>query len=165
MPMPMPIPAQLRHVRFACRASFGLPGSGAARFLAIALLALTAATGQIAIAQIAPGTTGIDNTGNAGNEMAACMNGKNQQAQQTCMTEVRNANAEKRAGKLGADVNLSTNAMKRCEVFQKADDQAACKARVLGEQNAQGGVAAGGVLRESETVVPAPAMGSPPVKP
>ena len=81
------------------------------------------------------------------------------------MIEVRNANAEKRAGKLGADADLSTNAMKRCEVFQKADDQAACKARVLGEQNAQGGVAAGGVLRESETAVPAPAIGGLPVKP
>ena len=81
------------------------------------------------------------------------------------MAEVRNANAEKRTGKIGADPDLSANAMKRCEVFQKADDQAACRTRVLGEQNAQGGVAAGGVLREAEIALPAPALGTLPAKP
>ena len=162
----LPTSALLRAFCFTGRvAPFGQPGSSAVRFLAIALLAVPAVTAQIAFAQIAPGTTGIDNTGNAGSEMAACMNGKSQQTQATCMTEVRNANSEKRAGKLGADVDLSANALKRCEVFQKADDMAACKARVLGEQNAQGGVAAGGVLRETETALPAPGMGSPPAKP
>ena len=135
------------------------------RLFSVALLALTAAASQLALAQIAPGTTGIDNTGNAGNEMAACTNGKTQQARDTCMNEVRNANSEKRAGKLGVDANLSTNAMKRCDVFQKADDQAACKARVSGEQNAQGGVAAGGVLRELEIAVPAPSVDAAPAKP
>lgn len=135
------------------------------RVLSIALLALTAATSPLAMAQIASGTTGIDNSGNAGNEMAACMNGKTQQARGTCMSEVRNANAEKRSGKLGVDANLASNAMKRCDVFQKADDQAACKARVLGEQNAQGGVAAGGVLRKSETTLPVPGIDTPPAKP
>lgn len=135
------------------------------RIFKIGLLALAGMTVQLASAQIASGTTGIDNTGNAGSEMAACMNGKTQQARDTCMTEVRNANREKRAGKLGVDANLSGNAIKRCDVFQKADDQAACKARVLGEQNAQGGVAAGGVLRETESVLPAPSMGTLPTKP
>ena len=142
-----------------------MPMFSPSRFLSFALLALATATSPLVIAQIAPGTTGIDNTGNAGNEMAACLNGKTQQARDTCMNEVRNASSEKRAGKLGADANLSSNAMKRCDVFQKADDQAACKARVLGEQNAQGGVAAGGVLRESQTAVPAAEMGSLPAKP
>ena len=159
------LPASLRFLHFAFQAPFRLLGTGAARFLAITLLVIMAAGAQIAFAQIAPGTTGIDNTGSAGNEMAACLNGKTQQTQETCMTEVRNANAEKRAGKLGADANLSTNAMKRCEVFQKADDLQACRARVLGEQNAQGGVAAGGVLRELETILPAAETGSLPAKP
>ena len=162
--MPLPMPASLRFACLARRAPFGLSG-GAVRCLAVALLTLTAATAQIALAQIAPGTTGIDNTGRANSEMAACRNGKTQQARETCMTEVRNANAEKRAGKLGTDTDLSANALKRCDVFQKADDQAACRARVLGEQNAQGGVAAGGVLREAETALPAPAPGSLPAKP
>lgn len=160
----MPMPAPLRFACLTRRAPFG-PSGGAARFLVIASLAMTAATAQIAFAQIAPGTTGIDNTGMASSEMAACRNGQTPQAQETCMTEARNANAEKRAGKLGADANLATNAMKRCEVFQKADDQAACRARVLGEQNAQGSIAAGGVLREAETALPVPALGSLPAKP
>ena len=160
----MSMPALLRFACFTRRAPFGLT-CGAARFLVTALLAMTAATAQIAFAQIAPGTTGIDNTGMANSEMAACRNGKTPQAQETCMTEARNANAEKRAGKLGTDTDLSANALKRCAVFQKPDDQAACRARILGEQNAQGGVAAGGVLREAETALPVPALGSLPAKP
>ena len=156
----------LAFLRFACftrRAPFELAG-GAARFLVTASLAMTAATTQIGFAQIAPGTTGIDNTGMASSEMTACRNGKTPQAQETCMTEARNANAEKRAGKLGSDANLSANAMKRCEVFQNAQDEAACRARVLDEQDAQGGIAAGGVLREAETVLPAPALGNLPAQ-
>lgn len=158
-----PLPAFMRFVRFACQAL--LPGRRAARLSALAWLATTAATAQFALAQIAPGTTGIDNSGRAGNEMAACMNGTTQQGRDTCIAEVRNAQAQKRAGQLGTDADLSANALKRCEVFQKADDLAACRARVLGEQNAQGGVAAGGVLREAETALPAPGPDSLPAKP
>ena len=47
------------------------------------------------------------------------------------------------------------NALRRCEVFKAAEDQSACRARVMGETEAQGSVAGGGVLRETETVVPA----------
>ena len=164
MPLPAPLSAPLHIACFARREAFRL-GSGTARFLAIASLAMTAATAPIALAQMAPGTTCIDNTGLTNSEMAACSNGQTPQARETCMTEARNANAEKRAGKLGGDTDLSANALKRCAVFQKAEDQAACRARVLGEQNAQGGVAAGGVLREAETALPAPAPGSLPAKP
>lgn len=163
--MRLPLPAALRFVRFACPAPFKPPGRRAARLSALALLAFMAAAAQLAGAQIAPGTTGIDSSGNAGSETAACMNGRTPQAQNTCLSEVRNANADKRAGKLGADANLPANALRRCEVFQKADDLAACRARVLGEQNAQGDVAGGGVLREAETALPAPGSASPAVKP
>lgn len=161
--MHTPEPSHL--FQFICQALGGLLGKGASRFLAIVLLAIMAASAQVAFAQIATGTTGIDNTGSAANEMAACLNGKSQQAGDACKTEVRNANAEKRAGKTSADVDLPANAMKRCEVFQKDDDRVACRARVLGEQNAQGGVAAGGVLRESQTAVPASELPGPTVKP
>ena len=71
------------------------------------------------------------------------------------MTEVKNANAAKRAGKLGTSGDFSANALRRCEVFKAAEDQSACRARVMGETEAQGSVAGGGVLRETETVVPA----------
>ena len=161
----MLLPNPSRFFQFISQAPAGLFGKGATRFLVIALLAIMAAGAQVAFAQISAGTTGIDNTGSAANEMAACLNGKSQQAGDACKTEVRNANAEKRAGKISADVDLPANAVKRCEVFQKDDDRAACRARVLGEQNAQGGVAAGGVLRESQTAVPADALPSPTVKP
>jgi hypothetical protein len=147
--------------RFLCFARRGGLDKAPAHFRLAALLAIaavTAMTAETAFAQIAAGTTGIDNTGNAQSEMATCNNGKTQQARDTCMTEVRNANGEKRAGKLGANGDFSANAMKRCDVFKDADDQAACKARVTGENKAQGGVAGGGVLRETQTVVPAAAQ-------
>lgn len=128
---------------------------GVAYFGFAALLAMTATTAQMASAQIASGTTGIDASGDAKSEMAACKSGKTQQARATCMTEVRNANAAKRAGKLGNYGDFSANALMRCEVFKSADDRSACKARVMNDANAQGSIAGGGVLRETETVVPA----------
>ena len=120
------------------------------------LAALLAMSGSIAAAQIANGTTGIDDTGNAKSEMAACTSGKSQQARATCMTEVRNANAAKRAGKLGTNSDYAANALKRCEVFKTSSDQAACKARVMNEKNGTGSVASGGILFEA--VVPVAAQ-------
>lgn len=112
-----------------------------------ALLAVTAT------AQIASGTTGIDATGNAASEMAACHNGNTQQSRQTCMTEVRNANAAKRAGKIdNAGGQFEANALQRCNVLQ-GEDKIACRARVTGYGSAQGSVAGGGVLTQIETVV------------
>lgn len=112
-----------------------------------ALLAVTAT------AQIAAGTTGIDATGNAASEMAACNNGTTQQSRQTCMTEVRNANAAKRAGKIdNAGGQFEANALQRCNVLQ-GEDKIACAARVTGYGSAQGSVAGGGVITQIETVV------------
>ena len=112
-----------------------------------ALLAVTAT------AQIASGTTGIDATGNAASEMAACNNGSTQQSRETCMTEVRNANAAKRAGKVdNAGDQFKSNALMRCNALQ-GEDKTACEARVLGYGNPQGSVAGGGVITEVETVV------------
>lgn len=105
-----------------------------------------------ATAQIASGTTGIDNTGNAASELAACNNGTTQQSRATCITEVRNANTAKRAGKVdNAGGQFSANAMARCDVLS-SDDKLACRARVAGYGNPQGSVAGGGVIREIETV-------------
>ena len=125
---------------------------GATCFGFVAVVALTAMA-QIASAQIASGTTGIDATGNASSEMAACNSGQTQQDRETCMKEVRNANAEKRAGKLdNAGGQFGANAAQRCGVLT-GEDKIACEARVLGIGNAQGSVAGGGVIREVETVV------------
>ena len=119
-----------------------------AAFCVTALLAVTAT------AQIASGTTGIDATGNAASEMAACNNGTSQESRETCITEVRNANAAKRAGKVdNANGQFEVNAMQRCNVLT-GDDKLACQARMAGGGTAQGSVAGGGVIREIEVVVP-----------
>jgi hypothetical protein len=123
---------------------------------AAALAALFfAASGAMtpAAAQIASGTTGIDTTGSAISEMVACNSGKSQQSRQTCITEVKNANAAKRAGKLdNSGSQFKKNALARCDVL-KGEDQIACQARVVGYGDAAGSVAGGGVIRQVETVV------------
>ena len=101
------------------------------------------------------GVAGLDASGNAKSEMAACNSGKTQQDRAACRKEVHNANAEKRAGQLGNGADYTANALKRCEVFKKSEDQAACRARIESQARIDGSVAGGGVLRETETVVPA----------
>lgn len=125
-------------------------GSLAKSICAFSFTALLAVT---ATAQIASGTTGIDATGNAASEMAACNNGTTQQSRETCMTEVRNANAAKRAGQVdNAGGQFRANALQRCNVLQ-GEDKIACEARVAGYGSPQGSVAGGGVITEVETVV------------
>lgn len=125
----------------------GRISKSAVAFVFTAFLAMTAT------AQIASGTTGIDATGNAASELAACNNGTTQQSRETCIIEVRNANAAKRAGKVdNAGGQFSTNALQRCNVLQ-GEDKIACEARVSGYGNPQGSVAGGGVITQVETVV------------
>ncbi len=123
-----------------------------ALFGATTLMALGAAT-----AQVASGTTGIDASGNTQAERAACMSGNTQQDKATCLREANNAAADKRRGVLDSGTNFSANALARCDVLQ-GEDKAACQARIAGYGSTTGSVAAGGVLREVETVmVPADA--------
>ncbi|CDS53876.1 FIG00932509: hypothetical protein [Polaromonas sp. CG9_12] len=119
-----------------------------------ALLGLTAATAQVAPLD----STGLDSSGNAKSERAACNSGKTQQDRAACLKEVHNANAEKRAGTLRNGGDYNANAMRRCEVFKESDDLAACRARVEAQARLDGSVAGGGVLRQSETLVPAAAQ-------
>lgn len=112
------------------------------------LLAMTAAT-----AQVATGTTGIDASGSYQQEINACMTGRTQQDQATCLTEARNARADKARGVLdNSGAQFEANATSRCDVLA-GEDKAACQARVLGYGSTTGSVAGGGVLREVETVV------------
>jgi hypothetical protein len=115
-----------------------------------ALLALGAATAQIATAA---GTSGIDNSGSFQSEVQACLSGHTQQSQADCLKEARNAQADKRRGVLDTQGDLQANATTRCDVFQVGEDKAACQARAMGMGSIDGSVAAGGLLRESETVV------------
>lgn len=130
-------------------------GKGLARLGFTAVLAMSAATAQMAFAQVAPGTIGIDASGNAKSEMAACASGNSPQDKATCMKEARNAAAAKRSGKLANYGDLAANALMRCDAFKTDDDKSACKARVMNSAGAQGSVAGGGMLLEAETVVPA----------
>ena len=118
-----------------------------ASFGVAALLAVTAAT-----AQVATGTTGIDATGSYPHEIQSCLSGMTQQDQATCLREARNANAEKRRGALDNDAQLESNRLARCDALA-GEDKAACQARMMGYGNTSGSVAGGGVLREVETVV------------
>jgi len=118
-------------------------------FGAIALLAVGAATAQVAIS----GTTGIDATGSYQSEVNACMSGMTQQDRDTCLKEARNAQADKRRGVLDTQGNLEANAMARCGAFTNAEDKAACQARTMGMGSAEGSVAGGGLIKEVETVV------------
>jgi hypothetical protein len=123
----------------------------AASVTAFVLLTIGAVTA--ASAQIAAGTTGIDATGNQRSELSACVNGRTQQDRETCMTEVRNANAAKRAGKVdNSGGRFKENALARCDVF-RGEEQIACQARIVGYGDAGGSVAGGGVIRQIETVV------------
>lgn len=126
-------------------------GKGVVYFGLAALMTLSAATAQVA----ALDATGLDASGNAKSEMAACNSGKTQQDRTACIKEIKNANAEKRAGKLSNGADYTANAMKRCEVFKESEDQAACRARIESQAKIDGSVAGGGVMRESETAVPA----------
>jgi hypothetical protein len=113
-----------------------------------ALLAVTAAT-----AQVATGTTGIDASGSYQQEVNACMTGKTQQDQATCLREARNAQADKKRGVLdNAGAQFDANAKARCDVLA-GEEKAACEARLMGYGSTSGSVASGGVLREVETVV------------
>lgn len=126
------------------------PRKGMKAFGLSALLAVTAATAQVATL---PGTDIIDNSGNYRSEVQSCMTGKTQQDQATCLREARNAQADKKHGVLENGAQVQGNAMSRCDVFQPGEEKAACQARVMGYGNVEGSVSGGGVIREVETVV------------
>lgn len=87
-------------------------------------------------------------------DMADCNSGKSNQDAATCRREARNALAEARRGGLtDTPDKYEQNALRRCDAHQ-GDDRTACEARMRGEGRVEGSVESGGILRESETVVP-----------
>lgn len=118
-------------------------------FSMVSLLAVTAATAQIA----------IDASGNYEQEVQSCRSGKTPQTKATCLEEARNAQADKKQSKTTLKADLETNAMARCEPLA-VDDKAACRARMMGQGSSTGSVAGGGILRtftSVETLKAAPA--------
>ena len=126
-------------------------------FGAMALFAITAAAAQVAGA---PTGAALDNSGQYGSEVQACMQGKTAEDQETCMKEARNAQADKKRGLMNdSGNNYAANARARCAVLT-GEDKAACDARMLGYGTVSGSVAGGGVMREVETVVMPPGQDS-----
>lgn len=130
------------------REKTALPHKSLVPFGLAALLAVTAAT-----AQVATGTPGIDASGSYQQEVNACKTGKTQEDRDTCLKEARNAQADKKRGLLDkAGTNYQANAAARCDVLM-GEEKAACQARMMGYGTTSGSVEGGGVLREVETVV------------
>lgn len=131
-----------------------------------ALFAVTAAAAQVVSgAGAAPGTTGIDASGNYQHEVQSCLSGRTQEDQATCLREARNAQAERQRGDLQMPgQQYQANAMQRCNVLG-GEEKAACQARMMGYGETSGSVAGGGVLREVETVVVPPGADSVRIQP
>jgi len=128
------------------------PSLGPLAGLALAgLLAAGGASAQVA----SPDSAGLDTSGNPRSETAACKTRATPQERNACLQEVRNAQTEKRAGRLGNGADYAANAMRRCDVFKEAEDKASCRARVESQARLDGSVAGGGVLRQGEITVPA----------
>lgn len=88
-------------------------------------------------------------------DRANCQKHHPQQDLAACMLEARNARADERRGLLGnGEAALPANATRRCDPLPAAD-KADCIARVRGAGSASGSVEGGGVIRETQTTVPA----------
>ena len=131
-----------------------------ASFGAAALLAVTAAGAQVAGSSATPVGIELDASGQYESEVRACMSGRTGADQATCLKEARNAQADRKRGRLDdAGSRFQANARARCNALG-GEEKAACEARMMGYGTVSGSVAGGGVLREVETVVMPPGQSS-----
>ncbi len=91
-------------------------------------------------------------------QVATCNNGSSNEDKATCLRE---AGAAKQAAARGGLSNpdaaqLKENALRRCEGLPQSD-RIDCEKRINGQGRVEGSVAEGGILRETVTIVPAPA--------
>lgn len=88
-------------------------------------------------------------------ERARCMSGQSHQDRATCLKEAGAALEEsKRNGLAANNAGQGANATARCDA-QPAADRADCVARIQGAGAVSGSVEGGGVIRQTETVIPA----------
>lgn len=88
-------------------------------------------------------------------DMAVCNSGQSNQNVATCRREAGSALAEAKRGGLSNNAEADAkNALKRCAVHT-GNDRTACEARILGEGDITKASQAGGMLRQSTTVIPA----------
>ncbi|HYD77808.1 hypothetical protein [Ramlibacter sp.] len=136
-------------------------------FAAVSLLAMSAATAQVASGK-ADALTSAHPDATYRMQIQDCKTGQTQQDQATCLREARNAKAAEQRGALykgASESQYEANARARCDVFKDAEEKGACEARVMGYGNVSGSVAGGGVLREVETVVLPPGQDSVTIAP
>lgn len=89
-------------------------------------------------------------------EMAVCNSGQSNQSVANCRREAGSALAEARRGSLDdAPDQYQRNALLRCQAHTRGDDRVACEARILGQGDISDAAQAGGLLRQSTTVLPA----------
>ncbi len=103
-----------------------------------------------------PQEPALDNSGNYRQEVRACHEGRTAQDLPTCLREARNAEADRKRGRLGNTGDFQANALARCSAFNEAQDKEACRARIVGHVEIQGSVAGGGILRQVAITVPSP---------
>lgn len=91
-------------------------------------------------------------------QVAACNNGSSNEDKATCLREAGAAKqAAARGGLSDPDAaQLKENALRRCEGLPQSD-RIDCEKRVNGHGRVEGSVGEGGILRETVTIVPAPA--------
>lgn len=98
----------------------------------------------------------LDTSGNYREELRACREGRTAEDRPTCLREARNAEADRKRGRLTNVGDFEQNALARCQAFNQPDDKDACRARVVGHVEIQGSVAGGGILRQVAITVPPP---------
>ena len=87
-------------------------------------------------------------------DMAVCNSGQSNQAAATCRREATNAlAAAKRGGLSKPTETYQQNALQRCAVH-KGDERTACEARIQDQGDINNAAQAGGLLRQSTTMVP-----------
>lgn len=99
-------------------------------------------------------------------DRAACLDSSSQQDRSSCLREAAAVKAESTLGPAVRETadDRARNALQRCNELP-AEMRDLCERRVRGEGTASGSVAAGGVLRELVTPVPAPASAQTPLPP
>ena len=159
------LPSSVRHTRHrvqrsaACRRSHPpvrlvtvLVGLVLGLFISAAATPSEAA-GAAAKAAAAPSPSGAAQS-RYQQERAVCLSGASNQDRATCLKEAGAARAEAQRGGLGDSTEpYADNQRKRCEQLPGSQRQD-CLARMQGQGNVSGSVAAGGLLRETVTVVP-----------
>ena len=130
---------------------------------AATLLALAPAV----LAQGKPSRAAIDETYRL--DRAACLDSASQHERSACLREAGAARAEALRGQLRTGASpeeLARNALQRCQRLPP-ENKMLCERMARGEGTASGSVAAGGLIKELEIQVPAPAppMAAPPAMP